>query len=136
MGTDRKQNKEKEDGLAKCSEKIKTKGKKGSQENGLNEYVDILKDLIEDVKSKIYSTEYICEATGTYKATSVLEKHKKLATKEWFPLAGTKQDIQVLPSGSRTLRLSSISLLAVQCLPMGVAMLSGKLVCFQTNDYP
>lgn len=104
------------------------------EDKGLNEYVTIIKGLIEDIKNGTYSTGAFCEATGKFKATSVLEMSGKNIAKEWFPLAGTMSDVQTLPSASRSLRLSALSLLAVQLLPMGTAMLGGKLICFQTND--
>lgn len=110
------------------------KGMTTTEDKGVEEYIAIVKELVEDIKNGTYSTDDSCEATGIFKATSVLEKNGKNIAKEWFPLLGTMSDVQTLPSGSRAIRLSALSLLAAQFMPMGMAMLGGKLVCFQTND--
>ncbi|MDD5090316.1 MAG: hypothetical protein PHQ23_05305 [Candidatus Wallbacteria bacterium] len=102
---------------------------------GLGEYISIIKELIEDLKTQKLTSDAICEASGIYRATKVMENKGKRIGKEWFPLIGSLDDVQTLPSASRSARLSAISLIAAQLLPMGVAMQGGKLVCFQTNDY-
>jgi hypothetical protein len=104
------------------------------EDKGLEEYVAIIKGLVEDIKNGTYSTDTFCEATGIFKATSVLEVNDKNIAKEWFPLVGTMSDVQTLPGGSRSVRLSALSLLAAQFMPVGMAMIGGKLVCFQAND--
>lgn len=124
--------------LKKLEEKKKSQESKlqnGAQDKGLQDYIEIIKSLHEDLKDNSGSNELSCEGTGKYKASKVLRNHQKELGREWFPLAGTMKDIQTLPAASRPLQLSSLSLLATQFLPMGAAMLSGKLVCFQTNDF-
>lgn len=120
--------------LANQQKKLSKRTGDSAEDKGLNEYVTIIKGLIEDIKNISQPSDTRCEATGLFKATSVLAVNNKNITREWFPLVGTMSDVQVLPSGSRSVRLSALSLLAAQFMPMGMAMLGGKLVCFQTND--
>lgn len=119
--------------LKKQQERFK-KYNSSKEDKGLDEYIAIIKGLVEDIKHGTYSTNDFCEATGIFKATSVLKANRKDIAREWFPLVGTLSDVQSLPSASRPAKLSALSLLAAQFMPMGMAMLGGKLVCFQTND--
>lgn len=121
--------------LAKQHKKMKKRTIDSTEDKGLSEYVTIIRGLVEDIRNSNYSLGEFCEATGLFKATSVLAINNKNTTREWFPLIGTMSDVQTLPSGSRSVRLSAVSLLAAQFMPMGMAMLGGKLVCFQTNDF-
>jgi len=121
--------------LVKQHKKMKKRNSDSTEDKGLSEYVTIIRGLVEDIRNSNYSLDEFCEATGLFKATSVLAVNNKNTTREWFPLIGTMSDVQTLPSGSRSVRLSAVSLLAAQFMPMGMAMLGGKLVCFQTNDF-
>jgi hypothetical protein len=118
----------------KRKDKLEKKTASDSDDKGLEDYISILKALVEDLKIATPAKD-ICEVTGLSNATLVLESHGKQIGKEWFPLVGTLSDVQTLPSGSRAMRLSALALLAAQCMPMGMAMLAGKLVCFQTSDF-
>lgn len=119
--------------------KEKHQNKKAKQtataDQGLNEYKNIMQELLADIRKEATSDGSICEATGIFNASNALQNLGKSVAKEWFPLAGTLSDAQSLPSSSRALKLSALSLLAAQFLPIGVAIIGKRLVCFQTNDY-
>lgn len=103
-------------------------------DKGIKLYKRILQSLVDEIKEKAKSDTSIdrCEITGKYPVFSNFEKEM---SRDWFPLLGTLSDSQTLPASSRTVRLSAISLLAAQFIPVGVAILGGKLICFQSNDY-
>jgi CRISPR-associated protein Cst1 len=55
--------------------------------------------------------------------------------RDWFPLAGsTGSDAQALPASSRSPNMCAKCLFAVHYLPLGVILLNGKLVVFQSTS--
>ncbi len=55
--------------------------------------------------------------------------------RDWFPLAGsTGSDAQALPASSRSPNICARCLFAVHYLPLGVMLLNGKLVVFQSTS--
>lgn len=142
--------------LKDLESKIKEKEDKadGSFDRGIEEYKIVINTLIEAIESGRHSLNVVCECCGLYKATTALQVASKEIRKvgnsrhdenmakrpdfeigrDWFPLIGSFNDAQALPSASRSASISALCLLAVQFLPLGVLLLNGKLACFQTND--
>ncbi len=120
--------------LKKIEGKIeKDKNKSINNSTGRELYLNIVDGLLDGINKK--DGDFLCEVTGAYYETDLMNKNDQSIGKQWFPLVGTISDAQTLPASSRAVKLSAISLLTAQFVPMGVAILGGKLVCFQSNDY-
>lgn len=142
--------------LNKLESKLVEKEKKaeGGFDRGIEEYKIVVNTLIEAIESNKHSLNTFCECCGIYEATKSLKiasgkirkvgkdcNDEKMAKRldfevgrDWFPLIGSFNDAQALPAASRSANICALCLLAVQFLPLGVLLLNGKLVCFQTND--
>lgn len=107
---------------------------KADDDEGMKQYVSILKDLCNDSTPTITEADIICEACGKRPASNILRKYDKEIGREWFPLVGSLgNDAQALPSASRSPRICSLCLLSIQFLPLGTMILKGKLACFQST---
>lgn len=108
---------------------------KADDDEGMKQYISILKDLCNDSIPTVTETDLLCEACGKRPASNILRKYDKEIGREWFPLAGSiRNDAQALPSASRSPRICSLCLLSIQFLPLGTMILNGKLVCFQSTQ--
>lgn len=108
---------------------------KAENDDGMKQYISILKDLCNDSMPTVSETDILCEACGKRPTSNVLQKHDKEIGREWFPLAGSiGNDAQALPSASRSPRICSLCLLSIQFLPLGAMVLKGKVACFQSTS--
>ncbi|MCZ7380505.1 MAG: hypothetical protein O8C64_02865 [Candidatus Methanoperedens sp.] len=104
-------------------------------DEGMEQYISILKDLCNDSMPTVSETDILCEACGKRPTSNVLERHNKEIGREWFPLAGSiGNDAQAFPSASRCPRICSLCLLSIQFLPLGAMVLKGKVACFQSTS--
>ncbi len=107
---------------------------KADDDEGMKQYISILKDLCNDSMPNVSETDILCEACGKRPTSNILRKYDKEIGREWFPLAGSLgNDAQALPSASRSPRICSLCLLSAQFLPLGTMILNGKLACFQST---
>jgi hypothetical protein len=118
------------------------------EDPGLKEYQIVIQALLEDVLTGAHSKQVLCECTGILPATNALqvasqrireqgnaERADFVIGRDWFPLAGSiGNDAQALPSASRSPQISALALLTVQFLPLGVQLLNGQLVLFQSTE--
>lgn len=113
--------------------KKKNRGKLNSDDKGIKQYCELIKELKESVL-KNTGGKFMCESCGERPVTHVLFKHEKKIGRDWFPLAGSiGSDAQALPAASRTARICSLCLLSVQFLPLGAIIVGGKIGCFQST---
>ncbi len=104
-------------------------------DTGFKQYCKMINELAKSVFAES-GGKYRCEACGERPTTTVLAKYGKDVARDWFPLAGSiGSDAQSLPAASRTARICSFCLLAVQFLPLGAIIIGGKIACFQST-YP
>ena len=108
-------------------------------------YRGVLEALLESVGER---TGELCECCGAPCAVDFTELVGRALAKfdmsekprnvgrDWFPLAGTFNDAQALPSGSRALKLCGVCLFAVHYLPQGVLLVNGRLACFSSTWEP
>src|SRR5437762_598090 len=105
-------------------------------DDGFKDYIAILKGLLGEATTPSHNGDAPCECCGTRPTTTVLAANDKEIGRDWFPLAGSLgSDAQALPASSRAPKLCSLCLLAIQTLPLGVSLLNGKLVCFQSTSW-
>lgn len=115
----------------------KNRGKLNSEDDeGFQEYIAILQGLVSEAIASTHDSNDFCECCGMRPPTQVLTAHGKEIGRDWFPLAGSlRNDAQALPASSRTPKICSLCLLAIQFLPLGVMLLHGKLACFQSTSW-
>jgi hypothetical protein len=105
-------------------------------DEGFQEYVAILKGLVDEATAQSRDDLIPCECCSMRPTTKVLAANGKEIGRDWFPLAGSlRNDAQALPASSRAPRICSLCLLAIQALPLGVTLLHGKLACFQSTSW-
>jgi CRISPR-associated protein Cst1 len=105
-------------------------------DKGFQEYIALLKGLVAEATTLPPSATGLCESCGTRPPTRVLAANDKEIGRDWFPLAGSLgSDAQALPASSRSPKICSLCLLAIQLLPLGVTLLNGKLACFQSTSW-
>lgn len=64
----------------------------------------------------------------------VTDRGIKQIGRDWFPLAGSPgNDAQALPSASRGLSICAKCLFVVHYMPLGLMLMQGRLVCFQSR---
>lgn len=132
--------------LTQSQYRPKGKQKQLSQKN-IEAYTEVLSGFLaaDENQSDAYP---LCEVCGqrrcfdfdstvrqAFTAAGIADKDKeKQIGREWFPLAGSLgNDAQALPSASRALSVCARCLFAVHYMPLGLMLLQGKLVCFQSS---
>lgn len=111
--------------------KTKQRGLLDEEDTGWKDYLTTLKKLHDELNSERDADAPVCESCGERPATKVLSR----VGRDFFPLAGSLgNDAQALPAGSRAPRVCPLCLIAIQWLPLGGIMFSGKLACFQFTE--
>lgn len=105
------------------------------EDTGWKDYLETLRKLEDEVdnlpENDSPDYETLCESCGERPATKVLTR----VGRDFFPLAGSLgNDAQALPAASRAPRVCALCLIAIQWLPVGAIMFSGKLACFQFTE--
>ncbi len=101
------------------------------KDEGWKDYLRTLKRLHEELVGEADADAPMCESCGERPATKVLSR----VGRDFFPLAGSLgNDAQALPAGSRAPRVCPLCLIAIQWLPLGGIIFSGKLACFQFTE--
>lgn len=115
-------------------------------EKNINAYSGVLSGLLQTVERT--SAGYpLCEICGDghgfefnqvvhegLTKAGISDERIRHVGREWFPLAGSLgNDAQSLPSASRSLVVCAKCLFAVHYVPLGVMLMRGNLVCFQSN---
>jgi hypothetical protein len=120
--------------------------KKELSEKNIGAYTNVLAAYLHGVES-LASGRSVCEICGekytfdfdgmVRKALSdagVEDHGTKQIGREWFPLAGSiGNDAQALPSASRGISICPKCLFAVHYMPLGLMLMQGRLVCFQST---
>jgi len=116
--------------------KNRGRGLNPEDDDGFKVYVSILHGLVTEATAPPQNDGIPCECCGMCPTTTVLAANGKEIGRDWFPLAGSLgSDAQALPASSRAPKICSLCLLAIQTLPLGVTLLSGKLACFQSTSW-
>jgi CRISPR-associated protein Cst1 len=109
-------------------------------------YTNILSSFLTEIQNPQYQYP-VCEVCGispsfnfdtvvrqALKQAGIQNPHPQRIGREWFPLAGSLgNDAQALPSASRSLNVCARCLFALHYLPLGLILMQGKLVCFQSS---
>jgi CRISPR-associated protein Cst1 len=108
-------------------------------------YQAILNALVSQIGNE--QSSYRCEACGASRsvifdllcrdALDEIEgkEETRLIGRDWFPLSGSLgSDAQALPAASRPINLCAKCLIAVHYLPLGLILLDGRLVVFQSTS--
>lgn len=116
------------------NKKLYKTGQRGfldEEDTGWKDYLETLKRLHDELRSEPDVDAPVCESCGERPATKVLSR----VGRDFFPLAGSLgNDAQALPAGSRAPRVCPLCLIAIQWLPLGGIMLSGRLACLQFTE--
>lgn len=113
--------------------KSKNYGFLDDEDTGWKSYVGKLAELSSELISndELAEDAILCESCGERPATNVVES----IGRDYFPLAGSiGSDAQALPAASRSPKICSLCLIAVQWLPLGTCVFNRGLACFQFTE--
>lgn len=111
--------------------KTNQRGFLDEEDTGWKDYLETLKRLHYELSNPSDEDAPICESCGERAATNVLTR----VGRDFFPLAGSLgNDAQALPAASRAPRVCALCLIAIQWVPLGAIMFSGRLACFQFTE--